>query len=246
MTTVKERPILFKGDMVRAIMEGGKTQTRRVVKPQPEDNGTGRWSYIVSSTDKASEDCFEFSIQDPSGNKHTNRGRERATFSKRSPFGQPGDHLWVREAWAHDAPTLEDCRRRHEDISGGLLGYGPYYLADVKADGFDNDGTWRGDLTWRPSIHMPRWASRILLEVVSVRVERLQEITAEGITSEGVKTLGEEMWGRRWFVGAPGKAFTDAQAAFRNTWDSLAAPGFNWADNPWVWAVEFKRVEVQS
>jgi len=176
---VKERPILFSGPMVRAILAGRKTQTRRVVKPQhiPAGVRTLRWE---------------------------NQDAAELQHSARCPYGVPGDRLWVRETWQ---PGPDDC---------------VYYRAD-------NDPN---ENQWKPSIHMPRWASRITLEVVSVRVERVQDIGHIGAKAEGVEICDYDgrllPWQRQ--IGN-----------FQKLWDSINGKG-SWGSNPWVWVVEFRRV----
>lgn len=189
-----DRPILFSKPMVRAVLAGTKTQTRRAVKhpllkdlPRIIDMGDGWW------------------------------GNEAA--QARCPYGQPGDRLWVREAWSHDAESLEQCRASAEDAMGGGA-YGPYYRAtEVAPD----------TLSWKPSIHMPRWASRITLEVTGVRVERLQDISEADAVAEGVKNS----------LHLPGGRF--ATENYAHLWWTINGDG-SWEANPWVWAVEFKRV----
>jgi len=175
---MKERPILFSGPMVRAILEGRKTQTRRVVKPQPAHiPGIGTVLNIDTITGRA---C---------------------------PYGNPGDRLWVREAWAHRRWMLGDAS--------------PNPTTVYRADGEDLKGCAR----WRPSIHMPRWASRIALEVVSVRVERLQDISEEDAKAEGID----------WVIG-----YRSRIPLFSALWERINGLG-SWNANHWVWVVEFKR-----
>ena len=216
-TAIKERPILFSGPMVRAILGGKKTVTRRIVKPQPPNDRTlGECCY--SDTGWAEMD-------DPS----TVQPAGCYCNDVPCPYGQPGDRLWVREAWrlynASEECACYDlclCHARHGR---------PMYRAD-----------WTGDVSdhkWRPSIHMPRWASRIVLEVKSVRVERLQEITEDECVAEGFD-------GSHWWAGA---ARCDESAhlvinQFQETWDQLNADrGYGWDSNPWVWRVEFERIK---
>lgn len=138
---------------------------------------------------------------------------------------QTGIGLWVRETWATDAPSIEDCRRSHEDAMGGQ--YHPYYKAT--SNQFDIDS-----LRWRPSIHMPRWASRITLEITSIRVERLQDISEEDAKAEGVYASDKVV------MKDNSPCYT---SSFRELWtqingiDNPAA----WERNPWVWVIEFKR-----
>lgn len=193
-TTTKERPILFSGEMVRAILGGHKTQTRRVVKPQP--HAGARWGL------QGWEDGHGCAL--------------------RNPYGQPGDLLWVRETWAYNEAQ------------------GTIYAADGDTpDPDDNDGPERCRGRWRPSIHMPRWASRITLEVVSVRVERVQSITHEDALAEGIEDA--EPGADLRIAGLP---YSFARTRFCLLWNSInAARGYSWEVNPWVWVVEFRRTQ---
>ncbi|WP_455826569.1 hypothetical protein [Pseudomonas graminis] len=205
MTAIKERPILFSAPMVRAILEGRKTVTRREVKKQ------------------AALDClaagFEPAFLALPGNADL------------CPYGKPGDRLWVRETWYCDhfevmrGPYLKpDDLDIGEALDDGTLVYAADGLTPYEAD----------QPIWRPSIHMPRWASRILLEVTKVRVERLQDISRADIRAEGLQCPLELASDdvspnyRDWYP-----------AAWRELWEST---GGNWEANPWVWVVEFKRV----
>ncbi len=159
---MKEKPIIFSTEMVRAILEGRKTQTRRVVKPQPPEGETVHVAYSE-------------------------------TWGVKCPYGKPGDQLWVRETW------------------NGTKNTGFYYRADP--------GTCAGK--WKPSIHMPRHASRMYLGIINVRIEPLQYITVREAKAEGVENLWE----------------------FVKLWDTINAKrGYPWIMNPWVWVVEFRRM----
>ncbi|HCF3253698.1 hypothetical protein ACM7ZY_28390 [Pseudomonas aeruginosa] len=195
---MKERPILFSGPMVRAILEGRKTVTRRVMKPQPD---------------------FLGSMVDPNTPFKTLDAGLHARIT--CPHGQPGDRLWVREAWAADAQVDAIAPR---DLSQGEP---IWYPADfsVRQTGCSMISKGRG----RPSIHMPRWASRILLEITAVRVERLQDITPNQCIAEGAWREKDKELGRG----------QEAIAAFADLWRST---GGDWDANPLVWVVEFKRV----
>ncbi|HBO2932179.1 TPA: hypothetical protein ACIR1J_000406 [Pseudomonas aeruginosa] len=203
---MKERPILFTGPMVRAILEGRKTVTRRVVKPQPD---------------------FLGSMVDPNTPFKTLDAGLHARIT--CPHGQPGDRLWVREAWAADAQVDAIAPR---DLSQGEP---IWYPADfsVRQTGCSMISKGRG----RPSIHMPRWASRILLEITAVRIERLQDISEKQALAEGVELEGE---GVCW-AGAAGTASDSPVESFRLLWELINGAG-SWNANPWVWVVEFKRV----
>lgn len=179
---MKERPILFSGPMVRAIIAGTKTQTRRPLDRDKLYNG--------------------FAFDDP-------------RIARACPYGQPGDRLWVRETWACD-----EYGRRHQ--SQGMV----YYRADAESMG-----------TWRPPIHMPRWASRIDLEITAVRVERVREISEADACAE----LGAPLV---WPGPDPEPYRRDMIGAFANIWDEIYSKrGYGWDINPWVWVVEFKAVQ---
>jgi hypothetical protein len=218
---MKERPILFNGEMVRAILDGRKTQTRRVIKPVTMK--------ILEVAARAGE-C--------SGFMHTGvlRKHDLSYLRLFSPFGQPGDRLWVREAWR----VLNDFDRcKPSDVSKDSL---VHYQAD---NGLSyetlifnhNDGRFG---RWRPSIHMPRWASRITLEVRDVRVERVQEISEEDAKAEGDKERS----------GFPEYHVHGAKCHvnwFRDLWNSINEKrGFGWDENPFVWVVEFKKGQADD
>ncbi|HBP4888676.1 TPA: hypothetical protein L5621_004467 [Pseudomonas aeruginosa] len=223
---MKERPILFTGPMVRAILEGRKTVTRRVVKPQPD---------------------FLGSMVDPNTPFKTLDAGLHARIT--CPYGEPGDRLWVRETWHVGKPHDKTAPA---DILAPLLAEGRGITVLYTAGGWQSVGPagreepiypddqplpdWAGK--GRPSIHMPRWACRILLEITAVRVERLQDISevqarAEGITDGGCSSCGNhEPCG----CECPAPSAVDS---FVHLWRST---GGNWESNPWVWVVEFKRV----
>lgn len=223
---MKERPILFTGPMVRAILEGRKTVTRRVVKPQPD---------------------FLGSMVDPNTPFKTLDAGLHARIT--CPYGEPGDRLWVRETWTDvnmcGAPAL--AYRADEDIRD--LMEEPGFLDDRGAFNYDDPrvkpypfACWYAELDqarWRPSIHMPRWASRILLEITAVRVERLQDISEEQALAEGVH--GEPCDHARQACSDIGCWGDTAKGAFGFLWEQLNGAGA-WQANPWVWVVEFKRV----
>ncbi|MFW4927893.1 hypothetical protein ACOAO8_21415 [Pseudomonas aeruginosa] len=204
----RERPILFNDQMVRAILEGRKTVTRRVVKPQPD---------------------FLGSMVDPNTPFKTLDAGLHARIT--CPYGEPGDRLWVREAWAADAQV--------DAIAPSDLSQGEpiWYPADLSVRQTGCSMISKGRV--RPSIHMPRWACRILLEITAVRVERLQDISEEQALAEGVR--GEPCDHARQACADIGCWGDTAKGAFGFLWESLNGEG-SWAANPWVWVVEFKRV----
>ena len=179
---MKERPILFSGAMVRAILAGAKIQTRRVVKAPG-------WS---------------------------SPGKAGVDFG--CPYGGVGDRLWVRESFSiYNQPGNPQV----------------FYKADSEP----------GDpLKYKPSIHMPRWASRITLEVTDVRVERLQDICEEDARAEGITDGGCLVCGEHEPCGCTNPT-PDARDSFINLWDSINAQrGYSWSSDPWVWVVAFKKI----
>jgi hypothetical protein len=210
---MKERPILFKGEMVRAILSGAKTQTRRVMKVHP---------------------CW---VNGEIGNP--------------CPYGQVGDRLWVRESFQ---PFFDDeC-----DGDGRLANWKTgenYHCSYPATDGIhefvDQEDNLRS--TVKPSIHMPRWASRVTLEITSIRVERLKDISDNDAIAEGIYTKLQkedtahgDMWMGTRIDGSevvlmPGAPRLD----YRDLWESINGAG-SWDANPWVWVVEFRRAEVAT
>jgi len=210
---MKERPILFSGAMIRAIMAGQKTQMRRVIKTQPEVTEQrlremGAW-----------KDGFTLS-------QHVDTAWQHGFIDVDCPYGQPGDRLWVRESWSTDS-TLD------AKPPSSFKAWPIRYVADGK---IIKHGSFFGnaDGKTRPGIHMPRWASRILLEVVSVRVERLQSISEADAEAEGIDFLRH--------VQDADETLT-ARDLYECLWDGINGAG-SWEANPWVWVVEFKRIET--
>lgn len=191
----KERPIIFSGAMVRAILEGRKTQTRRVVQPQHE---------------------FSPSM------------RESAYASKICPYGQAGDWLWVRETFCIG----------YEYATGAFTAL-PFHGCESVRKAFyratDDDAPDGAKRPWKPSIHMPRWASRITLEIASVRVERVQDISGEDCVAEGIDCLYEPD------TNTPADHYN--RQSFVYLWNTINGKrGYGWPVNPWVWVIEFKKV----
>lgn len=227
---MKTRPILFSAPMVRAILDGSKTQTRRVVKPQPPDNHEPPY--------QRSDGEWVTTLNEP---PHT-----LLDFKMRCPYGQPVDRLWVRETFYVD--TMPDGRLPGGPVILDDWGGAPLDMRDVyyRADGECCDQIPEcscaevGRPNWRPSIFMPRWASRLTLDVLEVRVERVQDISEEDARAEGV-TL-ESVNGT--LNGEPAKIqpFTH-RSSFGFLWNTLNAKrGYSWESNPFVWVVVFQRV----
>lgn len=209
-TKVTERPILFSGEMVRAILEGRKTQTRRVMRTQPHTP-----AHVDPSTRGAMW------------------AGARGDHGLACPYGMPGDRLWVRETWATGNAWNQTAPRA---LPGDRVEI--FYDADGK---FRNGGAVEiGKL--RPGMFMPRWASRITLEVTGVRVQRVQEISEADAGAEGMLFNGTYYQGGPHAVSGC-KVFSLAVQAYRDLWDHLNAKrGHGWDVNPWVWVIEFKRV----
>ncbi|HBZ1363881.1 TPA: morphogenetic protein [Klebsiella pneumoniae] len=200
---MKERGMIFNAEMVRAILDGRKTQTRRIMAPQPADD---------------IERCI-FPNPEAIGWKSSLRHKHGSTTAHFCHYGKPGDRIWVRETW---------------NKYGGLLTY-------------HADHDWIDDIRketvctakWVPSIHMPRWASRILLEITDVRVERLNSISQEDAQAEGLELTG---WRPTYSDQDSGGEVMTPYDNFAELWSSIYGDE-SWQANPWVWVIEFKRVE---
>lgn len=210
---MKERPILFSGPMVRAILEGRKSQTRRIVKPQPPE----RWAKHEPTADGE-----RWAYQLPSLDWHT----------VKCPYGKPGDRLWVRETFAY----LDDLRTK--DPGTGALADRAFFRAD-HATGLTHDDNPAEDLKWRPSIFMPRNLSRITLQITNVRVERLQEITFSDIRAEGKSCPQHDF--DSGFCASECAALRNEWATGWDKINGKRK-GCDWNSNPWVWVVEFKKL----
>lgn len=233
---MKERGMIFNGEMVRAILDGRKTQTRRPIK----------WKQTRFTEIGEREDGSHWPWSEDA--------EHACDFWHPCPFGAVGDRIWVRETWSSDFANYypndrvwyaaDNNRRLDIEVVDGVRGiYSPESEVHVP-------------FRWRPSIHMPRWASRILLEITDVRVERLNAISEEDAQREGVHT---EVWDQT--VVARNYADSDEffqfwsedmpyyvemnqlyRSSFRSLWDSIYGEE-SWKANGWVWVIEFKRVE---
>ncbi|MBK2493780.1 hypothetical protein FKL41_11830 [Klebsiella pneumoniae] len=200
-----ERGMIFNAEMVRAILDGRKTQTRRTVKPKPDEDG------LAKVTNGPWVDTSERNY--------------------RCPFGAAGDRIWVRETWAEAGASAPDLKLYRANY--------PEHVPSI----YENVPP-AEEIRWTPSIHMPRTASRILLEITDVRVERLNAISEEDAEAEGIDMealydsqdcydciADHNMTGRPTVTGA-----------FKYLWESIYGEE-GWKSNPWVWVIEFKRVE---
>lgn len=198
---MKETGLMFKAPLVRSILDGSKTQTRRIAKDVKHPG----W-----------------------GNAYTPGALAREpqhTIDRACPYGRPGDRIYVRETFVqgHDYDAVTDRLRTHDD-AGNPLPTKTWFRATDEATWCDDDG-WEANTPWKPAIHMPKALARIWLDITSVRVERLQDITDADALAEGVDRTNTSI---------PGYA----RERFRNLWEST---GGDWAANPWVWVIDFKR-----
>jgi hypothetical protein len=215
-----DRPILFSGEMVRAILEGRKTQTRRVIKPQP-----GIGCKLVEFIKNQLEPWW---ISSDLGHA--------TLFQYKCPYGVPGDRLWVRETW--QAQTI-DGLWWHEVPKDQrlLLNWAWTNPVNPAYDAIPPH--------WLPSIHMPKIASRITLEIVNVRVERLQDISEDDAYSEGIRHIPKFVNNinfASWSDDVCSYNYPTTKEAFHGLWDSINGKKYPWESNPWVWVVEFKVV----
>lgn len=232
---MKERPILFSGPMVRALLAGTKMQTRRVVKPQPRTMPDGflpRLYWPARDThmthDGTGRAFFQFEKRGNYDGQHT------ASGAFYCPYGQPGDRLWVREnGWERPERTPKMMRE-------GADTWEPYYYDadDLPWQDVEDFRLW--GFKRRPSIHMPRWASRITLEITAVRVERLQDISEVDAKAEGLYQDTAGRW-TTYSAFEQAREHLNPVQAYRDLWEQINGPG-SWDANPWVYVIQFKKV----
>ena len=234
---MKERGMIFNGEMVRAILDGRKTQTRRIMAPQPADD-------IERSA---------FPNPDAIGWKSTLKHKHGSTTAHFCPFGNVGDHIWVRETFAC-LGNEDGCAIDWNDnlVKAGGPDAARIYRASCEQKpgnyglwSIPDDAFWKPHTdemqfegAWVPSIHMPRWASRITLEITAVRVERLNSISQEDAIAEGAPPSHRSIDAVSQQYGYP----DFSRSWFGQTWGHIYGAE-NWNANPWVWVIEFKRVE---
>lgn len=246
---MKERPILFSGEMVRAILGGRKTQTRRVVIPQPE---TRRDLFPTEPEDIAEDRASKKLIFAIRTGALSTRCLGAQNFAQEfCPFGQAGDRLWVREAHKRKDTFAQVTRPELKRPPDHFVARVEYRADGATREQYVDCSEWRCSLEtntekWKPSIHMPRWASRITLELTGVRVERVQEIVGQDAIAEGVaRRDGYYLGGPHRYVAGKTKVFSLAWQAYKDIWNHLNEKrGYSWDSNPWVWVIEFKRVEA--
>jgi hypothetical protein len=246
---MRERPILFQPELVRRIREGRKIETRRLVKPQPRRGLLGDGTPIIRCGDDQLGPLYH--VWEPRPAKTKRSGAPwlphgiipltegcRYRWMEHCPYGHPGDRLWIRSTWA-TAANLDDKSPSRIGQMAVEAGFdGPWAPVWFKAGGYNNAVSeadakrdWGGQGKWRPSIHMPRWACRDLVQVESVRMEPLQEIDADAIVCEGIAD----------FTGY--ETVDELRAMWVELWDSINGDRAAWSANPWVWVVRFKRVD---
>lgn len=248
----KEKPILFSAPMINAIMAGNKTQTRRLVKWKPRDMGFNlAFSGMVAGCYANENPTSGYVLRSRSGD--VGMCWNDRTWPAFCPYGAPGDTLWVRETWYCDDYTAGDLAAARV----GYVGEGPSDEDIVKKWKSALDfrathdcGSYEagcpcsdedGRSGWRPSIFMPRWASRLTLEVLSVRVERLMSITDQDTLAEGVERATPDGYVFGTDDGKSSPAGTP-RSAFKLGWDTINGARAPWETNPWVWVVSFKDV----
>ncbi|SAJ14758.1 ASCH domain-containing protein [Klebsiella aerogenes] len=207
---MKERGMIFNSEMVRAILDGRKTQTRRIMKIQPEHSGLGL-RRVIDSKNGSDDGKYFWSSSDACGLKARSK-------SFACPFGAVGDRIWVRETWAEAGACAPDLKLYRANY--------PEHVSSI----YENVPPTE-EIRWTPSIHMPRWATRILLEITDIRVERLASVSDEDAGKEGYPADPSPFGGpmEKWLW-------------FRQLWDGIY-PEQSFKHNPWVWVIEFKRVE---
>lgn len=248
MIAVKERPIPFSPSSVRAILDGRKTQTRRVIKPQPHPNSSAYGD--VEESAKHAGEWFQWHCAEPG-----------PSFTCR--YGVKGERLWVKEPWGigDHGRLIDPCLNYRTGDQRPLIGHADGVWSMAGSRHVVNDA----DLVkvkegWRNGMFTPRWASRLLLEIAEVRAERVQEIDEAGARAEGLACVTKD--GTLYKYGVPdidrlpgtddhgwpwSMWNTDPRRSYRRLWDSINAKrGFSWQSNPWVWVIAFSEVKLNG
>ena len=239
---MKERPILMSGPLVIATMEGRKTQTRRVVNPQPifgcDVEGLRR--RFINEQDH----IWICEVQRP------DQDRWMPSEYYKCPYGVPGDRLWVREAWRpiEKRDGTDGVEYRCDGVFRPIENTGDAADAWLAVRRPEEQWPSRKPVKWRPSIHMPRWASRVLLEVTDIRVERVQDISVDDCFAEGIECPHCP-------IGGGDGPCVDVFKEFGTLWDSINADRkdkdgnrllYAWGDNPWVWVIGYRVATEQE
>jgi hypothetical protein len=247
MTTVKERPILFSSEMVRAILDGNKTQTRRVVKmPKWIERLNGDFDRAFPDKAFGVTPCLQIPCVHPDGDTSVQR--------LRNPWGWPEpSRLWVRETWQpirDRSPELQEKIKAWFDkndtsnFMNEVDEWAPLPEGQVRAVYAADFGDWAFDVDsdlkpWKPSIFMPRWASRITLEITNVRVERLNDISEEDAKAEGA-SIGETHILASVFQTTSGR--NAYRRGFKELWEKINGKKHPWSSSPFIWVIEFKQI----
>lgn len=238
-TAIKERPILFSAPMVRAILDGRKTQTRRLM-------------YVLTNNVRSA--CFDRRYPPPIALPPPHKVWSLSHWR----HAKLGDRLWVREAWQEFWPEeITEVRFAKPGRSGSPARLPETMQVIYRADGEMPAHPEYGKARWRSSIHMPRWASRITLEITGIRVERLQDISEADAIAEGILPWGTS--GKWWdcpshtqifgegenieWVRFEGARTKDPKEAYRAIWTNINGPE-SWNESPWVWVIEFRRIDI--
>lgn len=214
---MREHPLLMKGPLVRATLEGRKTQTRRPIKQEAQPDLGFEWSEcLCREIDPNDTPCVTCSVRFPG-------------------IPEAGDRMWVRETWQH----FQNVGQRAADFPEyQRFPANCFYRADES-----NPRTKPLSGKWRPSLLMPRWACRLVLPLVSVRVERVQDITEEDARAEGVELISSGPGWECWMGYGPHGSCKSARESFRSLWVSIYGQE-SWDANPWVWVAQWERIEV--
>lgn len=267
----RERGIPFNAEMVEAILAGEKTQTRRPLKPQPDTPDGGQWRFSIGASDKALlRRPWSYSVPDPDGETF-DLPRTRETARLQCPYGNAGDRLWVRESWATGValdPSSPSAIEAACSDAGWKQCWAPVrYAADGAELGREELKAFGG--AWgraRAAFHMPRWASRITLEITEVIVQRVLSITEEGAVAEGCRPYivpshyqclskcghtwsqndepseANSPWPLHSFVKTEPRELMPARSGFLGLWVRINGEG-SLRTNPWVWVITFKVAE---
>lgn len=230
------KPVIFNSEMIRALMEGRKTQTRRPIKPQPPKESTLHRYYGDESPRPALKNTFGW-FMPAAGDLWPCNDDDRISC----PFGKVGDLLYVRETWGVADKWIHDCetnppRTIAYKADQEIRNFDPPYIVDTEPWGWSH-------MKWRPSIHMPRWASRLTLRITDVRVERVQDITEDDAKAEGIINCSTDLCdsstgyydyeNQTCYVRFPSQSFS-------TLWNSIYN---NWDQNPWVWVIKFEVIK---